>query len=179
MSPEPHSEAAPRPPVPKRLALFLATGAGSGYSPVASGTAGSAVALPLFVGLAALGPLAFLIVVVLLLGAGIWAAGAAERIFEQKDDGRIVIDEIVGQLLTLGPLAVFPGLWPASPRALLLWLVTGFVLFRVLDIWKPGPVRRMERELPGGAGVMMDDVLAGLIGAVPLGLAAWIARALA
>jgi phosphatidylglycerophosphatase A len=156
----------------------LATGAGTGYAPVAPGTAASAVVLPLFVPLAALGALGFLACVALLLLAGIWAAGVAERAFASKDDGRIVIDEIVGQLLTLAPLALVPGLWPRSAGWLLTWLVTGFVVFRVLDIWKPGPVRRVEQRFAGGAGVMLDDVLAGLIGAVPLGLAAWIVPAL-
>ena len=88
-----------------------------------------------------------------------------------------MIDEVVGQLLTLAPLVLIPGLWPSSLGWLCFWLVTGFVLFRCLDIWKPGPVGQMERRFAGGLGVMMDDVLAGLIGAVPLGLAAWIAPA--
>ena len=158
----------------RRVALVLATVGGAGYAPIAPGTAGSAVGLPLFVLLAALGALGFLASVVLLLVGGIWAAGVAEQAFAHKDDGRIVIDEVVGQLLTLAPLALIPGLWPRSAGWLLIWLVTGFVVFRVLDIWKPGPVRRMEQRFAGGAGVMMDDVLAGLIGAVPLGLAAWI-----
>ena len=115
----------------------------------------------------------------MLLGVlGIWAAGVAEEAFASKDDGRIVIDEVVGQLLTLSPLVLIPGLWPRTASWLLIWLVTGFVVFRVLDIWKPGPVRRMEQRFAGGAGVMMDDMLAGLIGAVPLGLAAWIVPAL-
>jgi phosphatidylglycerophosphatase A len=158
----------------RRFALVLATAGGAGYAPVAPGTAGSAVVLPLFVPMAALGALGFLAIVLLLLAGGIWAAGVAERVFGRKDDGRIVIDEVVGQLLTLAPLVLVPGLWPRSAGYLVFWLVTGFVVFRVLDIWKPGPVRRMEQRFAGGAGVMMDDVLAGLIGAVPLGLAAWI-----
>jgi phosphatidylglycerophosphatase A len=93
-----------------------------------------------------------------LLALGVWAADRAERIYGE-DDGRIVIDEVLGQLLTLAPL-----LWwgPAS----LAGLVTGFVTFRVLDIWKPGPVAWAERRFEGGAGVVADDVVAGALGAV-------------
>ena len=162
----------------QRLALALATAGGAGYAPIAPGTAGSAVAVPIFLPLAALDRLHFLGVVLALGIAGTWAAGAAERIFGRADDGRIVIDEVVGQLLTLSPLALVPGLWPESAASLLAWLVTGFVLFRVLDVWKPGPVRRVEQRFAGGTGVMLDDVLAGLIGAVLLGLALWIVPAL-
>ena len=85
--------------------------------------------------------------------------------FGCKDDGRIVIDEVVGQLLTLAPLLV------AGAEHSLPWLVTGFVAFRVFDIWKPGPVRWAERRFRGGVGVMMDDVVAGVLGAGVLGAA--------
>ncbi len=93
-----------------------------------------------------------------LLALGVWAAERAERIYGE-DDGRIVIDEVLGQLLTLAPL-LFWG--PAS----LFGLVTGFVTFRVLDIWKPGPVGWAERHFEGGVGVVADDVVAGALGAV-------------
>jgi phosphatidylglycerophosphatase A len=96
-----------------------------------------------------------------LLALGVWAADRAERIYGE-DDGRIVIDEVVGQLLTLAPLLLWGG---ASLAA----LVTAFVTFRVLDIWKPGPVGWAERHFEGGMGVMADDVLAGALGAVLMG----------
>jgi phosphatidylglycerophosphatase A len=96
-----------------------------------------------------------------LLALGVWAADRAERIYGE-DDGRIVIDEVVGQLLTLAPLL----LWGGSSLAA---LVTAFVTFRVLDIWKPGPVGWAERHFEGGLGVMADDVLAGALGALLLG----------
>jgi phosphatidylglycerophosphatase A len=94
-----------------------------------------------------------------LLALGVWASDQSEAAFGCKDDGRIVIDEVVGQLLALAPLC-WPGV-PASPAA----VVTGFVLFRCFDIWKPWPVRWAERALPGGVGVMMDDVVAGALAA--------------
>jgi phosphatidylglycerophosphatase A len=93
-----------------------------------------------------------------LLALGVWAADRAEVIYG-KDAGRIVIDEVLGQLLTLAPLLV---LGRASPAA----LVTGFVTFRVLDIWKPGPVGWAERRFEGGLGVVADDVVAGGLGAL-------------
>ena len=95
-----------------------------------------------------------------LLALGVWAADRAERIYGE-DDGRIVIDEVLGQLLTLAPF-LFWG------RASALGLVTGFVTFRLLDIWKPGPVGWAERHFEGGAGVVADDVVAGAIGAVAM-----------
>ncbi len=144
------------------LALFVATGAGSGYAPVASGTFGSAVGVLLYLPLAGLPPLVFGATLVGITGLGIWAADEAERFFDRKDDGRIVIDEVAGQLITLAPLLV---LAPPGDLRSPFWLVTGFVLFRLLDIWKPGPAGWAERNLRGGAGVVLDDVIAGLIGA--------------
>jgi phosphatidylglycerophosphatase A len=137
---------------------------GSGFAPVAPGSFGSALALPIFV---LFSPLGFGLVALswlALLALGVWAADRAERIYGE-DDGRIVIDEVLGQLLTLAPL-----LWwgPVSLAS----LVTGFVTFRVLDIWKPGPVAWAERRFEGGAGVVADDVVAGAFGAALMALPA-------
>jgi phosphatidylglycerophosphatase A len=105
-----------------------------------------------------------------LLAAGTWAAGEAERAFGSEDDGRIVIDEVVGQLLALAPLFALP----APSRTKFLAVVTGFVAFRAFDIAKPGPVRWAERRFEGGLGVMADDVVAGALaaGVVAAGIAA-------
>jgi phosphatidylglycerophosphatase A len=151
----------PRPPgrVANALALFVATGAGSGYAPVASGTAGSAVGALLFWPLAALSLPLYLLTTAALACLGVWAADLACRHWQTVDDGRVVIDEIVGQLLTLAPLL------PLGRTGSLGLIVTGFVAFRVYDVWKPGPVRWLEENLEGGAGVVMDDVLAGVLGA--------------
>jgi phosphatidylglycerophosphatase A len=160
--------------MPRRVAMLLATGGGAGYAPVAPGTFGSALGVLVYLPLSGLGPALFLITLLGLLFLGIWAADEAERVFARKDDGRIVIDEVVGQLLTLAPLVVLaPRVEMRSPH----WLVTGFVLFRVLDIWKPRPARWAERRFRGGAGVMLDDVIAGLLAAVGTGAAAWMASA--
>jgi phosphatidylglycerophosphatase A len=105
----------------------------------------------------------FLLSVAALIALGVWAADAMQRTTGTKDDPRIVIDEVAGQLLALAPLVAL-----GRPKNFFL-VVTGFVLFRVFDVWKPGPVRRLE-AWPGGVGVVMDDVLAGVFAG--LGLAA-------
>jgi len=139
------------------LAVAVATGAGTGFAPIAPGTFGSALAILIFVLFSPVGPGLFALSWAALLALGVWAADRAEQIYG-KDAGRIVIDEVLGQLLTLAPLLVFRS---ASPAA----LVTAFVTFRVLDIWKPGPVGWAERHFEGGLGVVADDVVAGGLGA--------------
>ena len=151
---------------PNRVALAIANVGGVGFAPVAPGTFGSAAGVGLHLLLAGLGPWLYLLTTLALLSVGIWAAEEAERVYRREDDGRIVIDEVVGQLLTLAPL-----LLPGVPSSAFL-LVTGFVVFRLLDIWKPGPIGWAERHFRGGAGVMMDDVFAGVLGAFVVGGAA-------
>jgi phosphatidylglycerophosphatase A len=164
-------------------AVWIGTAGGFGYAPIVSGTFGSAAGVLLFMALPwldlALGGLLWLhlgLIVVVSL-AGIWAAGRCEELFGNKDDGRIVIDEVAGQLITLTPVLVLgagalsargTGISELSTGAPAWWLlvVTAFVVFRVLDIWKPGPIRWAERNFAGGLGVMADDLLAGLFGAI-------------
>lgn len=134
---------------------------GAGLSPFAPGTAGSAAGVLLFLVLGQLSLPLFTLSWLALLALSIWAADQAGRAFGVVDDGRIVIDEVVGQLVALAPLAGGRMGWPL--------LVTGFVAFRVFDVWKPGPVGRAERTLPGGFGVVMDDVLAGALAALVVG----------
>jgi len=146
--------------------LAVATAGGAGYVPGAPGTFGSVVGVLVFAALAGLGLPLFLLTTAALTILGIWASDHAERIFGKKDDGRIVIDEVAGQLIVLAPLLVMV---PIGEIRSPLWLVTGFVLFRVFDIWKPGPARWAERNFKGGAGVVLDDVVAGCFGALVLG----------
>lgn len=137
----------------RNLVLFVATGAGSGFAPIASGTVGAGVGVILYAALAlglGAGPVALLGCTIGIALVGLWAAERAEQIFETKDDGRITIDEIAGQFVSLLWLPLRPEVWLA-----------GFLLFRLFDIWKPPPVRAAER-MAGGAGVMIDDLLAGL-----------------
>jgi len=142
------------------MVVILATAGGAGYAPVAPGTFGSAIGVALYVPFSVLNPLLFALTVTAMLFLGIWAADGAEQVFGKKDDGRIVIDEVVGQLIALAPLLVFGG--PATARSVPL-LGAGFLLFRLFDIWKPDPVGWAERRFAGGAGVMLDDVVAGAL----------------
>ncbi len=135
----------------KKITLALATGFGSGYIPWASGTWGSAVGLLVLFGLQSLSPLSFLITLIALFFLGVWASTEAEKFFGEKDSGKIVIDEVVGQLISLF-------LIPLSWKSVLL----GFLLFRLFDMWKPFPARWFQDHLKGGWGVMMDDVMAGI-----------------
>jgi phosphatidylglycerophosphatase A len=130
------------------LIRFLATGGYSGYAPVAPGTCGSAVGLLLFLPLALLPVPIYGIVLVGVIALGVWAAGEAEQLLG-KDASPIVIDEIAGILLAYFAMPV-----AYSP------LVAGFVLFRLFDIYKPLP--QLE-QFPGGWGVMLDDLFAGLL----------------
>lgn len=135
------------------LAVVLATGFGSGLSPFAPGTAGTVVAVPfgyLLLTCLAGQPLAQCAAVVAASVIAIWAAGVAAPRFGLKDPGQIVVDEIAGYLVTV---ALLPAGWKT--------LAAGFLLFRLFDIWKPPPCRRAE-ALPGGVGIVADDLVAGL-----------------
>jgi phosphatidylglycerophosphatase A len=132
------------------LAKAIATALGAGYSPIAPGTCGTAVTVPLALALAPLPLWQYLIVLVAVTLVGIWAAGRADRAWGTHDSGRIVVDEVAGYLTTMA--LVDRGHW--------IPLVVGFVVFRVLDIVKPPPIRWLDRNVPGGFGVVIDDVAA-------------------
>jgi phosphatidylglycerophosphatase A len=142
------------------VATPIATVLGLGYVPVAPGSAGSLGALSLAVLLVKYQgwrPLHFAVLAGVSLVPAIWAAHVFARERGQRDPGRVVIDEAVGQWIVLCGATSF--LWKS-------WLAA-FVLFRLFDIWKPPPVRRAE-ALPGGLGIVTDDVVAGLYGALVL-----------
>jgi phosphatidylglycerophosphatase A len=134
--------------------LFLATGAYSGYAPVAPGTIGSLAALPLvclsswLLGIS--WTLQIAIVVLAILGA-CWVAGAAEQYLGEHDSGKIVVDEIVGFLIATALINL------SFTR-----LLFAFFLFRLFDILKPPPARYFDERVSGGVGVVFDDVCAGL-----------------
>ena len=132
------------------LAVALGTGFGAGFSPFAPGTFGSAVGVALFIPLAAHGLPAVALAVAVLLPCGVWAASVCGRRYGAHDHGRIVIDEVVGQLIALAS-------FPARPE----WLLAGFLLFRLFDIVKPFPARRIDLQWRTPLGVMADDVVAG------------------
>ena len=158
------------------VAFTLATWFGVGFLPVAPGTWASISTIVIFVLFSCLdmeGQFLFGVsasVLILLLFLGIWASDRSEKILGKKDDGRIVIDEVFGQSLALFPLIanfVFSPLesffWNASSVAA---VVTAFVAFRCFDITKLGPVGWADRRVSGGVGVMLDDLIAGVMAAV-------------
>jgi phosphatidylglycerophosphatase A len=156
----PSSTAPPSSSRPPLWATLIATAGGAGFSPVGPGTAGTLVAVPLGWALARGGDLVFALGALVVSVVGVVAAQAFVRKSGVDDDQRIVIDEVAGYLVTL--LLV--------PRSFVN-LAVGFVVFRVLDIWKPGPIRVVDERVHGGLGVMLDDIVAGVIGAlVMLGL---------
>jgi phosphatidylglycerophosphatase A len=137
----------------EKAVMFLATGGYVGNIPVAPGTFGSLLGIPLCYAFAQVRlPLAVLGAVGLIVFA-IWIAQLAETITKQKDPGKIVIDEIAGMSVTLIGVPFH-----------LTSVVVGFFIFRVLDILKPFPIRSLERRIAGGAGVVLDDVAAGIFG---------------
>jgi phosphatidylglycerophosphatase A len=150
-------------PLPKSrwdAAWLLATWFGCGLSPVAPGTAGSlaavAIAVPLHL-VYGFGPLAFLLMAVVLFFPGVWSAGVIEKREGKEDPGKVVVDEVIGQWITLA------GAVTLNWKTFLL----AFLVFRLLDIWKPPPARQSE-HLPGGWGIVTDDVISGVYSALAI-----------
>jgi phosphatidylglycerophosphatase A len=135
----------------KRFFLLFATGFGVGYSPIAPGTLGTLIAIPVYYFLSEIPSPLYEITLIGFFFLSVWIAENAETFFGKKDDPRIVIDEVIGFLITM--------LWiPKTTR----FIIIGFFLFRFFDILKPFPIRRLERRLKGGFGVVLDDVMAGV-----------------
>lgn len=141
----------------EKCVVLFATGCYAGYIPIASGTFGTLVGIPICYFLSMLGPFGGALFIVVFAGFAVWISGEAEKVFKKKDSGLIVIDEMAGFLVTLF-------LIPWSVKS----VVIGFFIFRLMDIVKPFPVRRLEARLPGGWGVVGDDVLAGIYANVAL-----------
>ena len=135
----------------KRFILLLATGFGVGYSPIAPGTAGTLVAIPIYYFLSDIPSPLYEITLMGFFFLSVWISENAEAFFGKKDDPRIVIDEVMGFLITM--------LW--LPKTIL-FIILGFFLFRFFDILKPFPIRQWERRLKGGWGVVLDDVMAAI-----------------
>lgn len=136
-------------------ARLIATWFGCGYSKVAPGTVGTLGALPLVYYLHTLGPLPYWSVTVVLTALGVWASAVVARELGKEDPSEVVIDEVAGVLIAVGlasGLAFRENLWAAG---------VAVALFRLFDIWKPGPIDSVQ-SLPHGFGVMADDVLAGV-----------------
>jgi len=148
----------------EKLITFLATGFGSGLSPVAPGTVGTLVGVLICLLCLPMPPILRLLFVLTLLALSFYVAGQAEKIYQKKDDQRIVIDEIIGIQITMLPVPIT-----------VLHLCVGFVLFRVFDILKPFPINNLQR-LPGGWGVVADDVGAGIYAGLVLWLLVYLIK---
>ncbi len=142
---------------------FLALGFGSGYTPKLPGTAGTLVGVLIYLPLQSLNWMVYLGMVVLMFLLGIWLCGKTADTLGAHDHKAIVWDEIVGYLVTM----------TAAPRGWV-WIVLGFCLFRLFDICKPWPIWWLDKQVKGGFGIMVDDVLAGIIGAMMIQIIAYL-----
>ncbi|HEX4479826.1 MAG TPA: phosphatidylglycerophosphatase A [Rudaea sp.] len=141
---------------------WIALGVGSGLSPVAPGTVGSLVALLPWLLLRELDVWLYLGVVAAAFVVGVWSCRWVVARLHIDDPSFVVCDEFVGEWIALIPLVLIRRSW--------LWIFAGFILFRIFDIWKPWPVSWADRDIKGGFGVMLDDVVAGVYAAAVLWL---------
>ena len=149
----------------RQVIIFFASGAYLGYAPIASGTVGTfyGVALyPIFDAIRLRSGALYLLTFVALVAAAVWIAGEAEALWGEHDCGRITIDEAAGYIAT----TLFLPLSVATA-------VGGFLAFRLFDILKPWPARYFDRDVEGGAGVVLDDVFAGIYANLVLRATFW------
>lgn len=147
----------------RRVVHFLAFGFGAGYLPKAPGTFGTLVGVPVYLLMQPLAGWLYAVLVLVLFGVGVWICALTERDLGVHDHPDIVWDEIVGFLITM---FLAPSGW--------VWIVLGFLLFRLFDIWKPWPIRQIERRIRGGLGNMLDDALAAVYAFMVLQGVVWI-----
>lgn len=131
---------------------WLAYGFGAGLLPKAPGTMGTLVAVPIYLILSMLPMAAYLAVLAVMIAVGIWVCGATANDIGTDDPAPIVWDEIVGFLIAM---IAAPAGW--------IWVISGFLLFRLFDIYKPWPISTIDDRLHGGLGIMLDDIVAGLM----------------
>jgi len=139
---------------------FIAFGFGSGASPKAPGTVGTLAAIPLWLLLVQLPLTTYLLILLAAFAVGVWLCQRTSDDIGVHDHGGIVWDEFVGFWITM--IAV-PAHW--------LWILIGFALFRLFDIWKPWPIGWVDKRVKGGMGIMLDDVIAGIYAAILIQLA--------
>ena len=149
-----------------KLHHWIAFGFGSGLAPKAPGTFGTLAAIPLYLLMSPLAWPYYLGLIGIFTLIGIWACDRTARELGAKDPSAIVWDEFVGFFITM---FAAPTGWA--------WVLAGFAAFRLFDIWKPWPIRFIDRHVEGGLGIMLDDILAGLMAAATLWLAAWLLMA--
>ncbi len=134
-----------------KLIIFLATGFYAGYLPYAPGTIGSLIGVGIFFIINSLSLVYYLIVLFLLFFLGVYLSDRAEALFAKNDPSQIIFDEIAGLLVAMALIPNGIG-----------WIIAGFFLFRLFDIFKPYPIRDIEKRFNGGLGIMLDDVAAGI-----------------
>lgn len=142
---------------------LLAFGFGAGAVPVAPGTFGTLVAVPVYYFMQSLSTTWYALLLALMFAAGVWLCDRTARDMNTHDHPGIVWDEIVGYLITM--FMAPAGWW---------WMLIGFLLFRLFDIWKPFPIRWLDRRVTGGLGIMLDDVAAGIAAALVLQTGNWL-----
>ncbi|SDZ79630.1 phosphatidylglycerophosphatase [Desulfuromusa kysingii] len=141
----------------RKLVLFLSSNGGLGYAPIASGTFGTLAGIPAFYYLSRFSWPLQLLTLVAILFLSFWVCDVAGKYYNEADDGRIVIDELVGFLVTT---AFLPFSWSTA--------ILAFIWFRIFDIVKPPPASWFDREMKNGLGVTLDDVMAGIYAAILL-----------
>ena len=142
---------------------LLAFGFGAGAAPVAPGTFGTLIAVPVYYVMQSLSATWYALLVALMFAVGVWLCERTARDMNTHDHPGIVWDEVVGYLVTM--FMAPAGWW---------WMLIGFMLFRLFDIWKPFPIRWLDRRVTGGLGIMLDDVAAGIAAALVLQAGYWI-----
>lgn len=141
---------------------FLALGFGSGLSPIMPGTCGTIAAIPIYLMICYLPTTYYLTIFIIMTIAGFWLCGVTSKHLKTYDHPSIVWDEIVGYLLTMFAI---PVAWN--------WIIIGFVLFRVFDIWKPWPIGWMDKHIRNGIGIVVDDLMAAIYAWILLQFIVW------
>lgn len=141
---------------------FLASGFGSGCAPIAPGTFGTAAAIPVWILLSFLSPMSYTMIVLAIFVLGCYVSEKASQEMGVHDHGGIVIDEFVGYFITM---FLVPFSW--------MNILLGFILFRIFDVLKPWPIKVLDRQVKGGFGIMIDDVLAGLMALACMHIILW------
>ena len=147
----------------RKLVLFLSSNGGLGYAPFASGTFGTLAGIPAFYYLSHFSWPLQLLTLGAILFLSFWVCDVAGKFYGEADDGRIVIDELIGYLIAT---AFLPFSWPVA--------ILGFLWFRLFDIIKPPPANWFDREMKNGLGVTLDDVMAGIYAAIALRICLWV-----
>lgn len=155
------------PPVPTSVwqnpLHFIAFGFGSGAIPVAPGTFGTLLAIPFYLAIQNVSHNIYLALVIIIMLASMWLCNKVSKEIKVHDHQGMCLDEFVGYLVTMY----------AAPHGLV-WIILGFLLFRLFDIWKPQPIRYVDQKIKGGVGMILDDVVAGIYASIVLHIIAWI-----